>query len=111
MTTCIECGDPIREPKPGMCGPCSAHDRLAELCVLMRRERDEARAEVERLQKRLGDKAELLSKQLADAFTEGTLAAGDAIRDRLRTEAERQREADTRNVCGDTCQRAALGAK
>ena len=30
----------------------------------------------------------------------------DAMRDHLRTVAERQREADTRNVCGDTCRRA-----
>ena len=43
-------------------------------------ERDEARAEVERLQERLGDKAEVDSGRLSAAFTEGTLAAGDAMR-------------------------------
>lgn len=54
------------------------------------KERDEARAEVERLR---GGKAEVSSAKLSAAFTEGTLAAGDAMRDHLRTVAERQREA------------------
>lgn len=71
-------------------------------------------AEVERLCNRLGDKSEATSAALADAFTKGTLAAGDAMRERLaaseaeverlrealRDVAERQREACADSLCG-----------
>lgn len=56
-------------------------------------ERDEARAKVERLQKRLGDKAEVDSEKLAAAFTEGTLAAGDAMRPHIAVAYQRGAEA------------------
>lgn len=46
-----------------------------------------------RLRKLLGDKAQLSSEKLSAAFTEGTLAAGDAMRDHLHSVAEAQREA------------------
>ncbi len=71
---------------------CAARMAQKENDALLQ-ERDEARAEVARLQKRLGDKAEVNSEKLSAAFTEGTLAAGDAMRNKLREVAERQREA------------------
>jgi hypothetical protein len=48
-------------------------------------------AEVARLQKRLGDRAEVDSGKLTAAFTAGTLAAGDAMRAKLREVAVSQR--------------------
>ena len=64
-----------------------------QLSLSTQRQLDEARAEVERLQKRLGDKAELSSKKLADAFTTGTLAAGDAMRGHIAAAYQRGAEA------------------
>ena len=67
--------------------------RLHAAVVTMKKERDEARAEVERLQKRLGDKAEVDSEKLAAAFTEGTIAAGDAMRPHIAVAYQRGAEA------------------
>jgi hypothetical protein len=81
------------EETPAQWQDCAECAECAEKAKRAEKERDEARAEVERLQKRLGDRAEVDSGKLAAAFTEGTLAAGDALRSKLREVAERQREA------------------
>lgn len=75
-------------------------DRVRDTIVAL----TEARAEVERLQKQLGDKAQLSSEERSRAYPAMNpatmagfrLAAGDAMRDSLRTVAERQREACAR---------------
>jgi hypothetical protein len=68
------------------------------------RERDEARAEVELLHKRLGDKSAVKTEELSAAWTEGTLAAGDALRpkiaDAYRRGAEAMREAAANAIPG-----------
>ena len=51
------------------------------------------KAEVERLQERLGDRAEVDSGRLSAAFTEGTLAAGDAMRSHIPAAYQRGAEA------------------
>lgn len=43
----------------------------------------QSRQEVEELRKRLGDISEVSGAQLAESFTKGTLAAGDAMREQV----------------------------
>lgn len=47
------------------------------------REIDRLTVEVEGLRKRLGDISEVSSARLAEAFTDGTLVAGDAMREQI----------------------------
>lgn len=87
-------------------GPCGACIKCA------RRERDEARVEVERLYQRLGDRSVVTQAELAHAFTEGTLVMGGTMREKIaeieaqasdayRRGAEAMREAAARLFDGD----------
>ena len=92
---CEKCGWAMKFPEePCRCELLAEVERLTRLLQVRTRERDdyyganllakeardEALAEVERMK---GDRSEVNTAKLNESFTEGTLAAGDAIRPKI----------------------------